>query len=107
MAVNTFLTLCKKCASEFVKVQQDYAHSSKTGESPEPYIIGLIRQIDNKSAVLEPQCQLTFYEAIGHIINAESDPLKSQVYLESSLRSHLDKWKSIILNAQLNPTLLV
>ncbi|KAL4493983.1 hypothetical protein ABPG72_022000 [Tetrahymena utriculariae] len=109
MAVNTFLTVSQKCSEEFVKVQQEKTQVSKNQtkmNETEPYIQTLIRTIDEKAAVLEPQYRLTFYEAIGYIINAEPDSQKQQVYLESSLRSHLENWKQIIFNAQQSPAIL-
>ncbi|EGR34521.1 hypothetical protein IMG5_008700, partial [Ichthyophthirius multifiliis] len=108
MAVNTFLTVSQKCAEQFVKIQHEKSMKLNQikQQEQEPYIVNLIRTIDDKIALLEPQFRLTFFEAVGNMINAEKDVQQIVVYLNNTLSTYMFQWNEIIMNAQTNTQIL-
>ncbi|KAG6750964.1 hypothetical protein POTOM_045479 [Populus tomentosa] len=73
MACDTFLKIVQKCKRKFVIVQ--------VGES-EPFVSELLAGLPTTVADLEPHQIHTFYESVGHMIQAESDPQKRDEYLQ-------------------------
>ncbi|KAL5972672.1 Exportin-1 [Asimina triloba] len=73
MACDTFLKIVQKCKRKFVIVQ--------VGEN-EPFVSELLSGLPATIADLEPHQIHTFYESVGHMIQAESDPQKRDEYLK-------------------------
>ncbi|KAK3042774.1 hypothetical protein RJ639_001047 [Escallonia herrerae] len=73
MACDTFLKIVQKCRRKFVIVQ--------VGES-EPFVSELLTSLPTIIADLEPHQIHTFYESVGHMIQAEPDPQKRDEYLQ-------------------------
>lgn len=65
MACDTFLKIAQKCSRKFI--------SPQGGEST-PFIDEILSGLPTIIADLEPQQIHTFYEAIGHMIQAQTDP---------------------------------
>ncbi|KAL0321673.1 UNVERIFIED_CONTAM: protein EXPORTIN 1A [Sesamum calycinum] len=94
MACDTFLKIVQKCKRKFVIVQ--------VGEN-EPFVSELLTTLPATIADLEPHQIHSFYESVGHMIQAESDPHKRDEYLQrlmSFLISLLQKWAEIIGQAR-------
>uniref|UniRef100_A0A6N2M7Y3 Exportin-1 C-terminal domain-containing protein n=1 Tax=Salix viminalis TaxID=40686 RepID=A0A6N2M7Y3_SALVM len=73
MACDTFLKIVQKCKRKFVIVQ--------VGES-EPFVSELLSGLPTTVADLEPHQIHTFYESVGHMIQAESDLQKRDEYMQ-------------------------
>ncbi|KAG6707183.1 hypothetical protein I3843_06G018300 [Carya illinoinensis] len=73
MACDTFLKIVQKCRRKFVIVQ--------VGEN-EPFVSELLAGLATTIVDLEPHQIHTFYESVGQMIQAESDPQKREEYLQ-------------------------
>ncbi|XP_061995641.1 protein EXPORTIN 1A [Rosa rugosa] len=91
MACDTFLKIVQKCKRKFVIVQ--------VGES-EPFVSELLTGLPTTVGDLEPHQIHTFYEAVGHMIQAESDPQKRDEYLHRLMSLPNQKWSEIIGQAR-------
>ncbi|XP_012476836.1 protein EXPORTIN 1A [Gossypium raimondii] len=91
MACDTFLKIVQKCKRKFVIVQ--------VGEN-EPFVSELLSALATTVADLEPHQIHTFYESVGHMIQAESDPLKRDEYLQRLMALPNQKWGEIIGQAR-------
>ncbi|KAF9670475.1 hypothetical protein SADUNF_Sadunf13G0072900 [Salix dunnii] len=91
MACDTFLKIVQKCKRKFVIVQ--------VGES-EPFVSELLSGLPTTVADLEPHQIHTFYESVGHMIQAESDPQKRDEYLKRLMDLPNQKWAEIIGQAR-------
>ncbi|CAK7340106.1 unnamed protein product [Dovyalis caffra] len=91
MACDTFLKIVQKCKRKFVIVQ--------VGES-EPFVSELLTGLPTTVADLEPHQIHTFYESVGHMIQAESDPQKRDEYLQRLMDLPNQKWAEIIGQAR-------
>ncbi|XP_050387160.1 protein EXPORTIN 1A [Argentina anserina] len=91
MACDTFLKIVQKCKRKFVIVQ--------VGES-EPFVSELLTGLPTTVGDLEPHQIHTFYEAVGHMIQAESDPQKRDEYLHRLMSLPNQKWAEIIGQAR-------
>ncbi|KAG6752113.1 hypothetical protein POTOM_044332 [Populus tomentosa] len=91
MACDTFLKIVQKCKRKFVIVQ--------VGES-EPFVSELLAGLPTTVADLEPHQIHTFYESVGHMIQAESDPQKRDEYLQRLMDLPNQKWAEIIGQAR-------
>ncbi|KAK6926156.1 Chromosome region maintenance repeat [Dillenia turbinata] len=91
MACDTFLKIVQKCKRKFVIVQ--------VGES-EPFVSELLSGLPVTVADLEPHQIHTFYESVGHMIQAESDPQKRDEYLQRLMELPNQKWAEIIGQAR-------
>ncbi|KAG6737653.1 hypothetical protein POTOM_059181 [Populus tomentosa] len=87
MACDTFLKIVQKCKRKFVIVQ--------VGES-EPFVSELLSGLPTTVADLEPHQIHTFYESVGHMIQAESDPQKRDEYMQRLMDLPNQKWAEII-----------
>lgn len=74
MACDTFLKICNKCRRKFVVLQV---------QEREPFICELLTALTDTIQDLQPHQIHTFYEAVGLMIGAESDPVKRDDYLVS------------------------
>lgn len=91
MACDTFLKIVQKCKRKFVIVQ--------VGES-EPFVSELLAGLATTVTDLEPHQIHTFYETVGHMIQAESDPQKRDEYLQRLMELPNQKWVEIIGQAR-------
>ncbi|XP_020080083.1 protein EXPORTIN 1A-like [Ananas comosus] len=87
MACDTFLKIVQKCKRKFVTLQ--------VGEK-EPFLAELLSDLANTIADLEPHQIHSFYESVGHMIQAESDPPKRDEYLKMLMALPNQKWAEII-----------
>ncbi|XP_052197113.1 protein EXPORTIN 1A [Diospyros lotus] len=91
MACDTFLKIVQKCKRKFVVVQ--------VGEN-EAFVSELLSSLPTTIADLEPHQIHTFYESVGHMIQAESDPQKRDEYLQRLMELPNQKWAEIIGQAR-------
>ncbi|KAJ4958081.1 hypothetical protein NE237_025192 [Protea cynaroides] len=91
MACDTFLKIVQKCKRKFVIVQ--------VGEN-EPFVSELLAGLPATVADLEPHQIHTFYESVGQMIQAESDPQKRDEYLQRLMELPNQKWAEIIGQAR-------
>ncbi|GJN22595.1 hypothetical protein PR202_gb10175 [Eleusine coracana subsp. coracana] len=87
MACDTFLKIVQKCKRKFVTQQ--------VGEN-EPFVSELLTNLATTIADLEPHQIHTFYESVGHMIQAESDNVKRDEYLKRLMSLPNQKWAEII-----------
>ncbi|XP_077221568.1 protein EXPORTIN 1A-like isoform X1 [Tasmannia lanceolata] len=91
MACDTFLKIVQKCKRKFVTVQ--------VGEN-EPFVSELLSGLPITVADLEPHQIHSFYESVGHMIQAESDAQKRDDYLQRLMKLPNQKWVEIIVQAR-------
>ncbi|CAF1697640.1 unnamed protein product [Brassica napus] len=91
MACDTFLKIVQKCKRKFVIVQ--------VGER-EPFVSELLSGLASTVQDLEPHQIHSFYESVGNMIHAESDPLKRDEYLRRLMELPNEKWAEIIGQAR-------
>uniref|UniRef100_A0A169W7P5 Importin N-terminal domain-containing protein n=1 Tax=Daucus carota subsp. sativus TaxID=79200 RepID=A0A169W7P5_DAUCS len=91
MACDTFLKIVQKCRRKFVILQ--------VGES-EPFVSELLTSLPTTIVDLEPHQIHTFYESVGTMIQAESDPQKRDEYLQRLMELPNQKWAEIIGQAR-------
>ncbi|KAG6707180.1 hypothetical protein I3843_06G018300 [Carya illinoinensis] len=91
MACDTFLKIVQKCRRKFVIVQ--------VGEN-EPFVSELLAGLATTIVDLEPHQIHTFYESVGQMIQAESDPQKREEYLQRLMELPNQKWSEIIGQAR-------
>eukprot|EP01018_Ginkgo_biloba_P010449 Gb_26953 [translate_table: standard] len=91
MACDTFLKIVQKCKRKFVIVQ--------VGET-EPFVSELLTGLASTVADLEPHQIHTFYESVGQMIQAESDPQKRDEYLQRLMELPNQRWAEIIGKAR-------
>lgn len=87
MACDTFLKIVQKCKRKFIITQ--------VGEN-EPFLSELVSSLASTIADLEPHQIHTFYEAVGHMIQAESDPARRDEYLKRLMDLPNQRWAEII-----------
>ncbi|KAG0497089.1 hypothetical protein HPP92_001780 [Vanilla planifolia] len=87
MACDTFLKIVQKCKRKFVITQ--------VGEN-EPFLSELLSSLASTIADLEPHQIHTFYEAVGQMIQAESDPPRRDEYLKRLMDLPNQRWTEII-----------
>ncbi|XP_078432688.1 protein EXPORTIN 1A-like isoform X2 [Wolffia australiana] len=87
MACDTFLKIVQKCKRKFVVTQ--------VGEN-EPFVSELLTGLVITVADLEPHQIHSFYESVGHMIQAEPDPVKRDEYLKRLMDLPNQKWAEII-----------
>ncbi|KAK9075280.1 hypothetical protein SSX86_003603 [Deinandra increscens subsp. villosa] len=93
MACDTFLKIVQKCKRKFVIVQ--------VGEN-EPFVSELLTTLPTTIADLEPHQIHSFYESVGHMIQAESEALKREEFLQRLMNLPNQKWAEIIGHARGN-----
>ncbi|KAG5376706.1 hypothetical protein IGI04_041302 [Brassica rapa subsp. trilocularis] len=91
MACDTFLKIVQKCKRKFVIVQ--------VGET-EPFVSELLSGLATTVQDLEPHQIHSFYESVGSMIQAESDPQKRDEYLQRLMALPNQKWAEIIGQAR-------
>ncbi|KAK9095683.1 hypothetical protein Scep_027152 [Stephania cephalantha] len=93
MACDTFLKIVQKCKRKFVITQ--------VGEN-ESFVSELLTGLPATIADLEPHQIHSFYESVGHMIQAESDPQKRDEYLQRLMELPNRKWAEIIGQARVS-----
>ncbi|QCD88853.1 exportin-1 [Vigna unguiculata] len=93
MACDTFLKIVQKCKRKFVITQ--------VGEN-EPFVSELLTGLPTTIMDLEPHQIHSFYESVGHMIQAESDAQKRDEYLQRLMELPNQKWMEIIGQAHQN-----
>ncbi|CAN8300236.1 unnamed protein product [Cochlearia groenlandica] len=91
MACDTFLKIVQKCKRKFVITQ--------VGEN-EPFVSELLSGLATTVQDLEPHQIHSFYESVGCMIQAESDPQKRDEYLQRLMALPNQKWAEIIGQAR-------
>ncbi|KAH6809753.1 exportin 1A [Perilla frutescens var. frutescens] len=91
MACDTFLKIVQKCKRKFVIVQ--------VGEN-EPFVSELLTTLPTTIIDLEPHQIHSFYESVGNMIQAETDPHKRGEYLQRLMELPNQKWAEIIGQAR-------
>lgn len=91
MACDTFLKISTKCKRKFV-IQQ-------VGEA-EPFVAELLRNLNDTIKLLEPHQVHSFYESVGHMLSAETDPQKREEYLQRLMEPPNSIWRSILQQAR-------
>ncbi|XP_042053265.1 protein EXPORTIN 1A-like [Salvia splendens] len=91
MACDTFLKIVQKCRRKFVIVQ--------VGEK-EPFVSELLTTLLTTIVDLEPHQIHSFYESVGNMIQAETDPLRRGEYLQKLMELPNQKWGEIIGQAR-------
>ncbi|KXZ44730.1 hypothetical protein GPECTOR_63g55 [Gonium pectorale] len=97
MACDTFLKICNKCRRKFVVLQV---------QEREPFICELLNGLTETIQDLQPHQIHTFYEAVGLMIGAESDPSKRDDYLHRLMGPPNTTWSQILAQARANPEVL-
>ncbi|KAL5978523.1 Exportin-1 [Asimina triloba] len=97
MACDTFLKIVQKCKRKFVIVQVS---------ENEPFVSELLTGLPTTIADLEPHQIHSFYESVGHMIQAESDPQKRDEYLQRLMDLPNQKWAEIIGQARQDVNIL-
>ncbi|PWA66235.1 exportin 1A [Artemisia annua] len=98
MACDTFLKIVQKCKRKFVLVQV-------IGEN-EPFVSELLTTLPTTIADLEPHQIHSFYESVGHMIQAESEASKRDEYLQRLMNLPNQRWAEIIGHARGNADFL-
>ncbi|CAL9768896.1 unnamed protein product [Musa acuminata subsp. burmannicoides] len=87
MACDTFLKIVQKCKRKFVITQ--------VGEN-EPFVSELLSSLPTTVSDLQPHQIHSFYESVGHMIQAESDATRRDEYLKRLMDLPNQKWAEII-----------
>lgn len=98
MACDTFIKITQKCKRHFVIVQ---------AQETEPFIIEIIRNIQQITEDLHPQQVHTFYEACGIIVSAQTNKEQRDKLLAELMSLPNTAWKQIIEQAGQDPELLL
>ena len=90
MACDTFIKIAQKCRRHFVQIQ--------VGETM-PFIEEILNNINTIICDLEPHQVHTFYEAVGHMISAQTDQPTQDQLIEKYMHLPNVVWDSIIQQA--------
>ncbi|KAJ8308017.1 hypothetical protein KUTeg_012891 [Tegillarca granosa] len=97
MACDTFIKIAQKCRRHFVQVQ--------VGEVM-PFIEEILNGINTIICDLQPQQVHTFYEAVGMMINAQTDQVSQEHLIERYMLLPNQVWDGIINQATQNVEVL-
>ena len=97
MACDTFLKIATKCKRKFVILQ--------VGET-EPFVAELLHGLGETIKLLEPHQIHSFYESVGHMISAETDPQRREDNLIRLMELPNATWRQLIAQARVNPEVL-
>lgn len=90
MACDTFIKIAQKCRRHFVQVQ--------AGEAM-PFIEEILSNMSSIICDLQPQQIHTFYEAVGHMINAQNDSTIQEKLIDKYMSLPNSVWDDIISQA--------
>lgn len=77
----------------------------QVGET-EPFVLELLKGLKQTILDLEPHQIHTFYEAVGHMIQAEGERARREEYLQMLMQPPNARWEEIIAQAQQNVDVL-
>lgn len=97
MSVDTFLKIARKCKRKFV-VTQD--------KETRPFIEEILEQLHITIRDLEPSQIQVWYEAVGEIIQSETDANKRQILVFKLMELPNQSWATVITQANNNPEVL-
>ena len=97
MACDTFIKITHKCKKHFVAVQQ---------QEREPFIIEIIRNIQQITEDLQPQQVHTFYEACGIIVSAQTSKDARDKLLGELMALPNMAWSAIVQQAGKGPRII-
>jgi exportin-1 len=97
MACDTFIKIARQCRRHFVALQPS---------EQEPFIEEIIRNLARITCDLTPQQIHTFYEACGHMVNAQGNKHAQEKLLKDLMSIPNAAWSEIIKEATVNPTIL-
>ncbi|RKP08205.1 Crm1-F1 [Thamnocephalis sphaerospora] len=87
MACDTFIKISQKCRRHFVLQQ--------IGEV-RPFVEDIVHNIEQITGDLSPQQIHTFYEAVGYMINAQTNPSIQCKLVEGLMRLPNTAWRTIL-----------
>ncbi|KAK3751473.1 hypothetical protein QZH41_009183, partial [Actinostola sp. cb2023] len=90
MACDTFIKIAQKCKRHFVQVQ--------VGEVM-PFIEEILNSTQSIICDLQPLQVHTFYEAVGYMISAQTDPVVMERLIEKYMALPNQAWDNIIREA--------
>eukprot|EP00033_Pygsuia_biforma_P007443 GCRY01008516.1.p1 GENE.GCRY01008516.1~~GCRY01008516.1.p1 ORF type:complete len:702 (-),score=279.49 GCRY01008516.1:354-2267(-) len=93
MACDTFIKIAQKCRRKFTVLQPD---------EERPFVEEVIACIMANIEVLEDHQVHTFYEAVGYMVGAESNPEAKKHLIDSYLDIPNQMWAGIMNNASSN-----
>eukprot|EP00271_Cylindrocystis_brebissonii_P003986 TRINITY_DN15300_c0_g1_i1.p1 TRINITY_DN15300_c0_g1~~TRINITY_DN15300_c0_g1_i1.p1 ORF type:complete len:1098 (+),score=241.20 TRINITY_DN15300_c0_g1_i1:845-4138(+) len=91
MACDTFLKIVQKCRRKFVILQ--------LGET-EPFVSELLHGLSTTILDLQPHQIHTFYESVGHMIQAEGDVQRREEFLQKLMAPPNQRWVEMITRAR-------
>lgn len=97
MACDTFIKIAQKCRRHFVVLQP-----SET----QPFIDEILQTLPSIISELSPAQVHTFYEAVGHMISAQTNKTIQDRLVLELMEGPNSAWDMIIQQASQNPTLL-
>mmetsp|Transcript_26954 Transcript_26954/g.80810 ORF Transcript_26954/g.80810 Transcript_26954/m.80810 type:complete len:741 (-) Transcript_26954:1129-3351(-) len=91
MACDTFIKIAKKCRKQFVITQlSEFA----------PFIDDILTNMAKIIMQLEPHQVQTFYQAIGYMISAQTEPAIKAELIQRLMKAPNDDWDEIIGHAE-------
>ncbi|EGV60742.1 Karyopherin transporter [Yamadazyma tenuis] len=97
MACDTFIKITSKCKKHFVAIQP---------QEREPFILEIIRNIQQITEDLQPQQVHTFYEACGIIVSAQNIKESRDSLLSELMKLPNIAWNAIVQQSGRDPQLL-
>ncbi|KAJ3220031.1 Karyopherin transporter [Dinochytrium kinnereticum] len=97
MACDTFIKIAQKCKRQFVLQQP--------GELM-PFIEEILNMLDQNTSDLQPHQVHTFYEAVGHMISAQSNKQSQERLIAKLMELPNQVWDKMMEEAGRNPNLL-
>ncbi|KAJ1920524.1 Karyopherin transporter, partial [Tieghemiomyces parasiticus] len=97
MACDTFIKIATKCKRHFVT--QQYGEAA-------PFVEEIISHIDTITADLAPQQIHTFYEAVGHMIAAQTNPAAQEALVEACMKIPNLAWNNVLDQVKQDITVL-
>jgi len=97
MACDTFLKIAQKCRRHFVQIQ--------VGEAV-PFIEEILGSINTIICDLNPQQVHTFYEAVGLMIGAQTEPEAQEMLIEKYMSLPNQVWDQVIARASTSVDIL-
>jgi exportin-1 len=97
MACDTFLKIAQKCKRKFVVLQT---------QERSPFIEELLQNLPSTISDLESHQVQTYYEGVGHMVSAQTDPSQCQMLMQALMRGPNESWKQIMAQAGRDVTAL-
>ena len=97
MACDTFIKISQKCKRHFV-IQQPNEFV--------PFIDEILKNVDSITSDLQPQQVHTFYEAVGHMISAQSNKAQAERLITNLMELPNRAWDGLMQQAAQNVDVL-